>query len=438
MKAFDLPSVVLSFQNNQSGHDKLRGLLKLGPYRALKTSRPRFGFVFPDGYRDYGNRLFLALKNGIGPLFPGIENTFRFEMTKEQVFHVPVSPPKSMEPKELAGKYTEAILDWTSTHTGPWPDIFYVLHPKSPSWILDTPYYNCKASLLEQGILSQNVTFELLDNESQFGWSAANIALATFVKLGGIPWVVQGDQLQQDLIIGIGRAHLFDPISRQNKGRMAFTACFSARGPLNFLTLAEVAEGREEYLSVLERVVGDSLVRAGNLGNEVVSLTIHVPKVMGRDELEVISGAVDTHAKNSFLQVFVVKVTDESMFFSIDTQYRDGIPRRGTVIQTSDRDFMLYTEGREEKQSWTSRLPVALRVTPQSNNLGADKMRGVLRQINDLSQVNWRGLNARSKPVSIYYGNLIAEFLSHLSPDGVKRLHTGEALTQLEDRLWFL
>jgi len=61
------------------------GLLEFGPYQKAATiGSPRFGFVFPSEYRDQANRLYLALKNGIG-YFRGVENTFRFPLAREHV-----------------------------------------------------------------------------------------------------------------------------------------------------------------------------------------------------------------------------------------------------------------------------------------------------------------------------------------------------------------
>lgn len=159
---------------------------------------------------------------------------------------------------------------------------------------------------------------------------------------------------------------------------------------------------------------------------------------MGREEMQVIKLAVSEHVKQNILQILVVKVTEESSFFAIDDRFQDGVPRRGTAIQVSDSSYMLYTEGRDEKESWATRLPLALRITPQGENMPPEMARAVLRQINDLSQVNWRGMNARAKPISIYYGHLIAKLLSHLPPDMVDGLYRDQTIRALAERLWFL
>jgi len=136
--------------------------------------------------RDYANRLFLALKNGVGS-FKGVETTFRFPLTKDQVFQVSDFTIANRTIR-CGGTFNEdAILNWQGKQSHSVPDMFFVLHPRTSLSEGNTPYYACKARLLTQGILSQNVTADLLGDEAKFQWSAANIALGAFVKLGGNP-----------------------------------------------------------------------------------------------------------------------------------------------------------------------------------------------------------------------------------------------------------
>ena len=184
-------------------------------------------------------------------------------------------------------------------------------------------------------------------------------------------------------------------------------------------------------------VVSTSLNKAESLGRTISSLTLHVPKEMSRQEMDVVAEAVDGHVKQNIVQVVVVKVSEEDTFFAVDDRFNDGVPQRGTVLQVSERDYLLYTEGREEKESWSPfRTPVALRVTPQ-NGVRYSGIRTILRQVNDLSQVNWRGFNARSKPISIYYGSLIAQLLGHVPSANMKSL-SKSARKLLEERMWFI
>jgi argonaute-like protein implicated in RNA metabolism and viral defense len=434
VKALILPPVQFAFRDDQSRPDKLRGLVDFGPYRDLSTI-PTLGFVFPTEYREEANRLYLALKNGVGS-FRGVESTFRFKLSKEQVFQV--SGFSISGKKDAASLYEQAIMNWEALQGSKRPDIFIVIHPHTPASEADTPYYACKARLLSEGILSQNVTSDLIRDEDKLHWSAANIALGAFVKLGGVPWIVYAKELDQELVVGLGRSYLFDRHTRQTSGYMAFTACFSARGQFQFLALADVTDKREEYLKLLGKVVSTALARAEAMKRPISSLTLHVPKQMSREEMNVVNSAVSAHVRENILQLVVTKVSEEDTFFAVDSQFKDGVPRRGTVVHLSDRDYLLFTEGRDEKEIWANyRSPVALRVTPLSGARHSVAVRTVLRQVNDLSQVNWRGFNARSKPISIYYGSLIAQLLSHVPASRMKEL-SSDARTLLQERMWFI
>jgi hypothetical protein len=316
--------------------------------------------------------------------------------------------------------------------------MFFVLHPHTSKWEGETPYYLCKVLLLQEGLLSQAVTLELIKDTSKFEWSIANIALAAFVKLGGVPWIVSGEEAEQDLIIGLGSANLYDPLSRQRTQYIGFTACFSARGEFKFMSIAEVAKDRKEYLVLLQKLVRSSLEQASQSRESVMSLTLHVPKEMGNDETKAIEMGVKEIITKLTPQISVLKITDEKNFFAVNNDTADGIPPRGIVAQVSDEDYILYTEGKEEKLSWRSRVPTALRIRPQAPYFAPPQSKQLIRQIYDLSQVNWRGFNAQSKPISILYGSLIASILSHIPADKVGNLYKDKAKKILEERMWFV
>jgi len=438
VKASLLSPIRFAFRDNNSLPDKLRGLQEFGPFSPSTPGIPKFGFVFPTEYRDDANKLYLVLKNGVGP-FKGVETTFRFPLRREQVSAVTDFSVQGKSPREAARIYAGAVLNSVARQRRETrPDLFFIIHPETPSAEPETPYYECKAALLKAGLLSQSVTHELITDDAKFRWSAANIALGAFVKMGGVPWVVYGEELEQDLILGLGRAYLYEPTTRHTTGYIGFTACFSARGVFKFLSLAEVAQTKSEYLRLLGKAVSNTLQRAQRIGSQTGSLTLHVPKEFGREELSAVRSAVSGYSAEVIPEIAVTKVVEESSFFAIDPRFSDGVPMRGTVIQTTDRDYMLYTEGREEKESWGRRLPVALRVTPQGLLKSPQRVLSLLRQINDLSQVNWRGFNARSQPISIYYGSLIARLLSHIAIDDVPQLTSPESLAVLENRMWFI
>ncbi len=431
-----LPPVKLMFGSGSS-NDRFRGLQQFGPYRPLSVQHaPRFGFVFPTEYRDDANKLYLALRNGIG-YFKGLERTFRVPLQRDQVEPITGFSVNGLSHGEAGKAYAAAVISWYAKQSTK-PDLCFVIHAKTPDWEESTPYYFCKAQLLQEGILSQGVTHDLIESSTQFDWSVANIALAAFSKLGGEPWIVAQASVAEHIVVGVGRIRLHDRQTRKGAVSIGFTSCFTGTGQFKFTSIGKIARTEDEYLKLLKDTVDGTLSRAIKEGVKPATLSIHVPKEFSWKERRIIAEAANKIQRSEAIEINVVRINDEEYLFAVDPETKDGVPPRGTVIEMSAREFMLYTEGREETQAWSQRTPTALRVRPQDREVTPLKSKALLAQINDLSQVNWRGFNARSRPISILYGNLIARALGHISPQSIEKLYGDRALALLQNKMWFL
>ncbi len=427
-----LPPVAFTFGSGVS-HDKFGGLTRFGPYKSLGPEfTPRFAFVFPTGFNDHANRLYLALKNGLGT-FRGVERVFRLRLEKEQVFPITgFRLPDSRDTAAVARAYTDAIGRWLASTTDR-PHLVFVLHPRTPRWETESPYYHTKALLLSHGLFSQDVTLELIDDSPQFEWSAANIALSSFTKLGGVPWILEGQSLEGSVAIGVGRSGTQDPDTRQGSTTVAFTACFSSAGTFQFFSMSPPAQTKQEYLRGLKTAIHDALQRAASgAGRNMTSVTVHVPWEMSRDETTCIRTAVSEAELGSSAATHVLRVGDEPSLFAVWMQHPDGTPPRGTVVRTSDHGHIVYTEGREETRAWRGRAPTAIRVLRQTRETSDLQMLELIRQVNNLSQVNWRGFNSRARPVTIHYSSDIARILARMPSAKV------EAARRDLSGMWFL
>jgi argonaute-like protein implicated in RNA metabolism and viral defense len=409
--------------------DRLRGMVKFGPYKRV-TEVPRIGFVFPDGYRDAANSLYLALRNGLG-LFKGLPSVFKVPLEKTQV--VPITGFKlqnRFDHHDSALRYRDAIRNWITAESE-MPDIFVNLHPKSMAWDEDSEYSATKAALLQEGLLSQNVTLELIQNSAQFEWAVANIALGLFVKLGGIPWAIDRSDSEGEVIIGMGRSESYDPRTRERQRAIAFTTCIQSDGVYQFGTFGRPCTDQKSFMQELESTLRLSIKRVCSERTATRALTLHFPKDFSREERQLCE-VVAADAAQNISRIEFVKVTQEDRFFAIDDETRDDVPRRGTCIRLSKSDYLLYTEGSEERQPWVNRPPSAVRIRHYRNGTEAGlATRDVIGQVFDLSLSNWRAFNAVGYPVSILYSHLISQILQKADFSKLK----SENLT---DRMWFL
>jgi hypothetical protein len=138
------------------------------------------------------------------------------------------------------------------------------------------------------------------------------------------------------------------------------------------------------------------------------------------------------------LKIQILRVNDSPGLFATDPDEADGVPNRGTVIQVDDREYLVCTEGREERQVWRQRTPACIRVVLQDRNVPADQVEQLIEEAFKSSQVNWRAFNASSFPITTTYGGLIARVLSHVPARTVDGLYTSRASAILENRVWFL
>ena len=185
---FSLPQPDFLYREDKTmaGNKKTEGMLRCGPYQQQPIVKPVFGFLFAESHRNDARKLFAGLRDGTG-YYKGFQAWFRVPISNDSVVSVSgfdVTP--DLSPAEAAVEYAKYLENWLGAYHGPLPDIFFIVHHKTEHEEESSPYYACKALLLRKGVMTQNVTVDLIRNSSQFQWAASNIALAAFAKLGVI------------------------------------------------------------------------------------------------------------------------------------------------------------------------------------------------------------------------------------------------------------
>ena len=76
--------------------------------------------------------------------------------------------------------------------------------------VIDNPYYWGKNLFFLHQVPVQDFTIELLDqNDYLLGYSLNNMALASYAKMGGVPWLLKSSPtLSHELVVGIGSANI--------------------------------------------------------------------------------------------------------------------------------------------------------------------------------------------------------------------------------------
>jgi hypothetical protein len=69
--------------------------------------------------------------------------------------------------------------------------------------------------------------------------------------------------------------------------------------------------------------------------------------------------------------------------------------------------------------------PLHVKFTYPGEGLTPDQQRAHLQDAINLSGANWRGFNAKSLPVSVYYAQLIAKYLKEFERHGLPTVDVG-------------
>jgi hypothetical protein len=278
------------------------------------------------------------------------------------------------------------------------------------------------------GIPLQVVSSQLIRKRDQFKWSVSNIALQVFTKLGGVPWKVLPAH-DRSLIIGIGQAHRTSDGAIQRY--FAYCVATDSSGLYKKIAVLGDSKSRSDYITELKA----SLIREFReaQADKYTGCTIHVPFRLREDEMEALEGALnEAHAANRDLKFTVLKVNDQHRFFGYASN-NSRVPIEGSVARLSANTALLWFEGLKRPNDLVGKRvagPVHVEFLWPRDSFSPSDQQEHLQDLFNLSGTNWRGFNARSTPISIYYCRIIANFLAEF-PDHAGRI-TGK------EQPWFL
>jgi hypothetical protein len=408
------------------------------PYRGMQThgpfdsSRVVVGpgsvlFVFPESLLDQARTLARALLKGHGN-FPGFEALFRVPFGNDNVANLQIDT-KLNDPAQAALDYRTQIEAWNRNHREAAPQLALVLVPHSERWETDRAYYEAKSMFARLGIPTQMVTSELLADEREFQWSIANIALAMFAKLGGVPWVVEAPPNESDLIVGVGRAEVRRGTA--NERIFGYAVTFTSNGAYRHLWGFTPAGDEATYGARLEEALTSALTEDVDRDQPFERLVVHLTKRTGRREIEAVRTAIE-HARVPLKAAFV-RLDDSTLYDIADGGTDTLAPPKGLAVRLSARRVLLQAEGLGPLGPPEG--PILLELDERSD-VGSEAVDGLAEQAFRLALANWRAFNARSQPVTLAYGELLAKLVGYL--EEVETWDPSSLRSELRERPWFL
>lgn len=413
---------------SRAGAQAYQGVRAHGPFDSSRVvlDDGALLFVFPEEMQAQAHRLAEAWLRGVGG-FPGFEAMFRVPVaTGNALKSLPVAADLT-DLSAAAIAYRDAIGAWSAQPRDREPLLALVLVPHSERWQTDRPYYEAKAAFANLGIPSQMVTTELIADEGRFQWAVADIALASFAKLGGIPWTVEAPAGDDDLIIGIGRRDVGPEGQRQRIFGYAVTFVSSGvyRQTWSFTPAADQAT----YLQRLREAVQAAL--ASDLDTQPQRLVIHLSSRTGHREIEAVQTAM--RAAGVTLPAAFLRLDDTILWDAADTDEDTWTAPKGLVARLGPRQALLHAE--ELTKSGPPDGPLLVELDRRSA-VAEQAFDELVAQVFRLAHANWRGFNARSKPATLVYGEELAGLVGHLAD--VETWNPDLLRSDLRDRPWFL
>lgn len=294
----------------------------------------------------------------------------------------------------------------------------------------NNPYLVAKAFFLTQQIPIQQFRLETAQtlDQNQLAYTLSNMALATYAKLGGIPWVLRADPTTtHELVIGISSSRVRQSRLSQGERLVGFTTVFSGDGSY-FLHTVSKAVSFNNYSDEMLASLRASLDRVRKDRNwqkgERVRLIFHAFKPLRETEATAVKRLAEELSDFQLEFAFLHVASNTNLqLFNRNAQGvpigRSGkvkgiyVPERGLMVALSNRDMLVGATGAKELKRATDGAPVPLRLYLHPASTFRD-LRYLGQQVMLFASHSWRGFQPASMPVTVSYSQLIARYMGKL------------------------
>ncbi len=316
----------------------------------------------------------------------------------------------------------------------------------------NNPYFVTKAAFMEAGIPVQAIKIENMEtNDYQLAYILNNIALASYAKLDGTPWVISTPgPATHELIIGLGYTEVAEGRLGEKIRYVGITTLFQGDGRYLLWGLTREVEF-DSYVTALLDNLQTTIQYVKEENNwqvgDSVRLIFHVYKPLKNVEIESIKKLVQGLTLDQYrVEYAFLDISEYHMYQIFDPaqkgkEYKSdlkgkGVPIRGICYQLSNWLGLLQLTGPNELKTGYQGIPKPLLVELHPDSDFKD-MTYLLRQIYHFTYMSWQNFFPASEPVTILYSRFIARMLGNLRTiEGwsSKVISVGS----LKDRRWFL
>jgi len=409
----------LQFGQNYKDIFPYDGMKNGGPVEIIDEKHVKVFFIY---HRDDTNALnelkkYINKEKGFISFTQFLRFPFSYDDSMNLIFNDKDNPlPQVISYLENFNPEPETgyLAFYISPHSKEEKDIFKHSH-----------YYRIKEELLKNKISSQVIeSTSVFDPNFKFFMS--NIAIAVLAKLGGIPWRLDC-QLLNELIVGVGA---FRPITSEAP-YIGSAFCFSNTGHFNGFE-AHPADDVE----TLAGSIGTAVENYYKSNNKPDSLIIHFYKTMSKYELKPIMNALRDLDIDIPVITISINKTESKDLVLFDMNYNGRMPLSGTYVSIDNHKYLLCNNTRYSENSIKNpdSFPFPIKIQIQSTDRTIFEKPELIKKLIDqtyqFSRMYWKSVKQQNLPVTIKYPEMVAEIFPHFKSDTIPPFG--------QNNLWFL
>jgi argonaute-like protein implicated in RNA metabolism and viral defense len=315
------------------------------------------------------------------------------------------------------------------------------------------PYFITKESFLTHQIPVQEFEIETAQRADKgLAICLNNMALATYAKLNGIPWLLKSNPtIAHELVIGLGSAQISDSRLGDKERFVGITTVFSGDGNYH-LSSASKAVPFENYTAAFKEALRATVQKVRTDMNwrakDHIRLIFHAAfKRFSDFDTRIVQEVVDDLVAEYEVEYAFVELSENHPYVIFDDQSQGkkdfetkalkGVyaPERSKILQLSNHDSLLTLTGPSEVKRPQDGLPSPLLLSLHRSSTFLD-MTYITRQVFAFSCHSWRTFLPASLPVTIQYSDLIARALGSLSQ--LDRWNPDVMIGKIGKTRWFL
>ena len=120
-------------------------------------------------------------------------------------------------------------------------------------------------------------------------------------------------------------------------------------------------------------------------------------------------------------QIVIMRINTEHHFHAFDINRATMVPDENTILKFQNRTYLVWPDGTPANGAISTRpsMPMMASFDRAKLPLTETEQRDLLQDLCNLAGANWRGFNAKARPVSVFYCHLVGKMMADMAERGM-------------------